>query len=63
MKRILAINPGSTSTKLAINEDDRQVWKKSVYHPMEDLKRFHHINDKYEYRRNHITEAIRKTGI
>lgn len=63
MKRILAINPGSTSTKLAIYEDDRQVWKKSVYHPMEDLKRFHHINEQYEYRRNHITEALRKAGI
>ena len=63
MKRILAINPGSTSTKLAIYEDDRQVWKKSVYHPMEDLKRFHHINEQYEYRRNHITEALRKAEI
>ena len=25
-KRILVINPGSTTTKIAIYEDDRQVW-------------------------------------
>lgn len=63
MKRILVINPGSTSTKLAVYEDDKQIWSKSVYHPMDDLKRFHHINEQYEYRRNHIMEALKEAGI
>ena len=32
MSRILVINPGSTSTKLAVYEDDRCVLKESVNH-------------------------------
>ena len=30
--KILVINPGSTSTKLAVYEDNEQVWRKSVFH-------------------------------
>ncbi len=45
MKKILVINPGSTSTKLAVYEDDKQVWRESIYHSTEDLAHFHHINE------------------
>lgn len=48
--KILVINPGSTSTKLAVYEDNEQVWRKSVFHSAKDLSVFHHINEQYEYR-------------
>ena len=54
--KILVINPGSTSTKLAVYEDNEQVWRKSVFHSAKDLSVFHHINEQYEYRRLHVTE-------
>lgn len=61
--KILVINPGSTSTKLAVYEDDKQVWRESVFHSAKDLSEFHHINEQYEYRRRHVTEALQKAGI
>lgn len=61
--KILVINPGSTSTKLAVYEDNEQVWRKSVFHSAKDLSVFHHINEQYEYRRLHVTETLREAGI
>ena len=59
--KILVINPGSTSTKLAVYEDSTQVWKESVYHSAEELAPYHHINEQYEYRKDAgVTEAGRK---
>ena len=56
MKRILAINPGSTSTKIAVFEDNREVFKKTINHSEEELAPYPHIVDQYELRR----EAIEK---
>lgn len=61
--KILVINPGSTSTKLAVYEDDKQVWRQSVFHAAKDLSVFHHINEQYDYRRQHVTEALQQAGI
>ena len=38
--KILVINPGSTSTKLAVYEDEQPVWTKSVHHPVEETASF-----------------------
>lgn len=61
--KILVINPGSTSTKLAVYEDSTQVWKESVYHSAEELAPYHHINEQYEYRKEHVYTALAKAGI
>lgn len=60
--KILVINPGSTSTKLAIFEDSREVWKQSVFHPAEALSRFQHINEQYDYRLQLVEEEIVAAG-
>lgn len=61
--KILVINPGSTSTKLAVYEEAEPVWKQSVFHPAKELARFHHINEQYEYRRAHVLDALRRANI
>lgn len=61
--KILVINPGSTSTKLAVYEDSTQVWKESVYHSAEELAPYHHINEQYEYRKEHVYTALAKARI
>lgn len=61
--KILVINPGSTSTKLAVYEEAEPVWKQSVFHPAKELARFHHINEQYEYRRAHVLDALRQANI
>lgn len=61
--KILVINPGSTSTKLAVYEEVEPVWKQSVFHPAKELAQFHHINEQYEYRRTHVLDALRRANI
>ena len=43
--KIFVINPGSTSTKIALFEDDQKVWGTNVDHAAEELKKFKEIAD------------------
>ena len=61
--RILVINPGSTSTKVAVYEDEKPVWMTGAHHHVSKLAAFHRISDQYEYRRDFIMERLRKDGI
>ena len=63
MKKILVINPGSTSTKLAVYEDNVSVWKESISHSPSDLSGFKKVNEQYDYRRNHVLQALEQAGI
>lgn len=49
-KFILAINPGSTTTKVAIYNDEEKVFTKTIEHKAEELEKFEHIIEQYEYR-------------
>lgn len=63
MKRILAINPGSTSTKIAVFEDENLLFDNSLIHDAEDLKEFHHICDQYSFRKGLILQDLQKHNI
>lgn len=58
--KILAINPGGTSTKIAVYEDEDLLFKDSVIHSGEDLQKYSQVFDQYEYRRELILESLRK---
>jgi butyrate kinase len=60
---ILAINPGSTSTKLAIYEAEKLIYKESVKHDAIEISKFEHIIDQYDFRMKAIHEAIQKSKI
>ena len=60
---ILAINPGSTSTKCAIYRDAEEAWKKSVSHRSEDLARFRHLSEQLEFRTMAVRDGVREAGI
>jgi len=57
-KKILIINPGSTSTKVALYETDRMVFNQSVGHSAEELKAFKTIWDQYDFRRAAILQVL-----
>ena len=61
--KILVINPGSTSTKLAVYENENPIWRESIAHPSKELAGFHHINEQYEYRRKCVHDTLEKAGI
>ncbi len=62
MYRILVINPGSTSTKLAIFEEDNQILSETLRHSVEELAPFQHIFDQYDFRKRVIIDFLNKSG-
>ena len=60
--RILAINPGSTSTKVAVFENEEKVFDLNLNHAVEELARFQEIPDQKDYRRAMIVDALEKAG-
>lgn len=63
MKKILAVNPGSTSTKIAIYHDEEPVFTKSISHSAEELARFATVLDQFEWRDKLVRDALAKEGI
>ena len=60
---ILAINPGSTSTKIAVYEGEEQKFVQNIRHSLEDLAAFKTIADQYEYRYKVILEVLKENGV
>ena len=56
--QILTINPGSTSTKLAVFEDAREVLGRNLSHSSEELAQFRNIIDQFEYRLAKISDFL-----
>lgn len=61
--RILAINPGSTSTKIAVYKNGNVVFLKTIRHSPEELSQFKSIADQYEYRKNIIYEELKNAEV
>lgn len=61
--KIFVINPGSTSTKVALFDDEKTVWAAGAHHPAAELAAFHHAIEQYEYRRNFILRLLAEAGI
>ena len=60
---ILAINPGSTSTKIAVFQDSRSVFMKNLSHKTEELSKFKKISEQFQFRKDIIIEEIDSAGI
>ena len=63
MKRILVINPGSTSTKVSLFEDERSVFEKNLFHDSSVLLKFPHVNDQMPFRRDVILAMLQDEGV
>jgi butyrate kinase len=61
--KVFAINPGSTSTKVALFENDREVFAANVAHDAEELKKFPEICDQLPYRKATILEELARAGV
>jgi len=60
---ILAIDPGSTSTKIGIFRDLEMIFEVTITHPVESLRRFFHIAEQFEYRKEHILYTLREQAV
>lgn len=61
--RILVINPGSTSTKVGLFENERELFCENVQHDAARLKRFRSVSDQMPYRRDQILAVLGKHGV
>jgi butyrate kinase len=61
--KVLAINPGSTSTKIAVYEDDKAVFKDTLRHSAEELAPFKRITDQFDFRKDVIEQSLEKAGV
>jgi butyrate kinase len=60
---ILAINPGSTSTKVALYDRDKEITSKSLAHSSKELAHFPSIVDQLDFRKATILEFLEEAGI
>lgn len=59
---ILVINPGSTSTKIGVFEDMKELFTEGVNHSAEEISAFPSIAAQYEFREKHIRNTLEKRG-
>ena len=63
MERLLIINPGSTSTKIAVFEDETPLFTESIVHTPEELAPFEHVAEQYEFRKELIVKTLENHGV
>jgi len=61
--KILAINPGSTSTKIAVYKNNKSIFLKNIKHSADDLKGFSKIADQFEFRKEIILKELKEADI
>jgi butyrate kinase len=62
-KRILTINPGSTSTKIAVYENKQAILQTTLRHSAEELRVFPSIVDQFSFRKELILDALKQADI
>lgn len=55
---VIVINPGSTSTKIAIYNRAGELASESIGHDQQELDKFHRIGDQLEYRYKYLVETV-----
>jgi len=56
--RILAINPGSTSTKIALFHNEKEIFQETIRHSPAELKPYPKIIDQYIFRKEAILKIL-----
>ena len=62
-RRILVINPGSTSTKIAVYCEKTCLFTEEIQHSAQELEGFACVADQYAMRCAHLLDALKKHGI
>lgn len=61
--QILTINPGSTSTKIAVFEDEKEIFSKTLRHSAEELAPFSTVASQFQFRKDIIMRELQEAGI
>jgi butyrate kinase len=58
MYRVLTINPGSTSTKVALYEDEHPLFVETIHHSADEIAAFPRIASQYAFRRDAVLSLL-----
>ena len=61
--KILVINPGSTSTKMAVYEDEKPILLRNITHNAEELAPYDAITEQQDFRRQLVLEELQRSDI
>ena len=61
--KILVINPGSTSTKIAVYQDETPLLVRNIRHTVEELASFSEVTDQFEFRKSLVLSQLEKESI
>lgn len=61
--KILVINPGSTSTKMAVFEDEKPILLRNITHTAEELAPFGNITEQQDFRRQLVLDELQQANI
>lgn len=62
MSRILVVNPGSTSTKIAVYEDEQQLWQENIEHDADSLRAYPTIYAQLPFRLPLVLKTLQTHG-
>ena len=63
MEKLLIINPGSTSTKIAVYDGETPLFVESITHTAQELEKYDALVDQFEFRKDLVIEAMEAHGI
>lgn len=61
--KILVINPGSTSTKIALYENEKELFNVTLEHPIEEIEKYNKIADQFDMRKKVVLSFLKEKGI
>lgn len=60
--KILSINPGSTSTKIALYENEKELFSTTIAHTDKELAVFSDITEQYDFRKSVVLKELENQG-
>lgn len=58
--KLLIINPGSTSTKIGVYENEKELFEETLRHTNEEIKRYDTIYDQFGFRKELILKILKE---
>ncbi|OOM79091.1 butyrate kinase [Clostridium sp. BL-8] len=61
--KLLIINPGSTSTKISVYEDEKEIFGETIRHSSEEIGKYKHILEQKDFRTEIILKILKDTDM
>ena len=61
--KVLAINPGSTSTKIAVYDENGPVYENTIRHDADEVGKYSSVVEQFEFRKRFIEDTLEKAGV